>query len=114
MEIKFAGDKEDHGAHGFQGGVAPRLAFGRLEQPIGGFKEAIGLPSMGPRHDALEVLTDHFGHGLHRFRLGPHDVGPPLLHSAWPRSLSKVQCNPFKVGSVCCSARRILSTAVEV
>ena len=53
MEIKFAGDKEDHGAHGFQGGVAPRLTFGRLEQPIEGFKEAIGLPSFGPRHDAL-------------------------------------------------------------
>ena len=78
MEIQFARDKEYHGAHGMNAVVATRAAFGRLEQTIEGFEEAIGLPSLRPSHDAVEVSADHFGHFLHRLNFGAHDIGTPL------------------------------------
>ena len=65
LEVEFASDEEDHRAHGLETGVAERPAFGRLEQPIESFEEGIGLPSLGPRHDSLEMLMDHSGHIVH-------------------------------------------------
>ena len=73
LEIEFAGDEEDHGAHGLEAGVAPRLTLGRLEQSIEGLEEAIGLPSVRPRHNTLKLLTDHPSHPFHRDQLGAHD-----------------------------------------
>ena len=46
LEIQFASDQENDGAHGCKSGVAPRLTFGRLEQPVEGFEKAIGLAGL--------------------------------------------------------------------
>ena len=78
LEVEFASDEEYHRAHGVDVGVTPRLAFSRLEQTIECFEEAIGLPSLSPRHDAVEVATNHFRDLLHRPDFGAHDIGAPL------------------------------------
>lgn len=79
LEIEFASDENDHGAHGLDLRVAPRLPFGRLEQPIEGFEEPIVLPRLRPRHDSIEVLTDHSGYVFHWNSLGSPHVRAPLL-----------------------------------
>lgn len=79
LEIEFASEEKDHRAHGLDTRVVPSLPFGRLKQPVEGFEEAIGLPRLRPRHDPIEVLTDHSGYVLHRNSLGSHHVRAPLL-----------------------------------
>lgn len=78
LEIEFASDEEDDGAHRRKAGVPARLALGGLEQSIEGFEEPIGLPSLRPCDNSLEVLSDHAGHRLHGFDFGPEDMGTPL------------------------------------
>ena len=82
MEIELASDKENHRAHGVNTGVAPSFAFGGLEQTIECFEEAIGLPSLRPSHDAVEVVADHLGDILHRLDFGAHNIGTPLRQQA--------------------------------
>jgi len=72
LESEWAGDEEDAGAHRRKAGVPSRLALGGLEQSIEGFEEPIGLPSLRPCDNPLEVLPDHGGH------FGPEDMGTPL------------------------------------
>ena len=77
-EVEFTGKQEDHDADRGKPAVATRFALGGLEQAVQGFQEAIGLTSLRPGDDALEVVADHLGDILHRFDLGTHDVGTPL------------------------------------
>src|SRR5258707_8688185 len=80
-EIELAGDEEQHGSHGFEAGVSPRLALGRLKQAVDGFNEAIGLARLGPGDDTVEMTKDHACDVLHGFDLGTHDAGaPPSQH----------------------------------
>lgn len=58
LEIELACDEEYHRAHGVDVGVTPRFTFGRLEQTIERFEEAVGLPSVSPRHDAVAIIRD--------------------------------------------------------
>ena len=65
-EVELAGNEEQHGAHCGKTGVAAGFAFGRLEEAIEGLDEAVGLTSLGPGDDAVEVSADHAGDVLHR------------------------------------------------
>ena len=78
-EVEFSCDKEENGPHGCEARVAAGLAFGGLEEAIQGFDEAVGLPGLGPRHDAFEMRAYHLGDILHRRDLGAQDVGAPCL-----------------------------------
>src|ERR1700730_7683934 len=80
-EVELAGDEEQHGSHGFEAGVSPRLALGSLKQTVDSFNEAIGLARLGPRDDAVEMTKDHACDVLHGLDLGTHDVAaPPTQH----------------------------------
>ena len=78
-EVELAGNEEQHGAHCGKTGVAAGFTFGRLEEAIEGLDEAVGLTSLGPGDDAVEVSADHAGDVLHRRDLGAQDIGAPLL-----------------------------------
>ena len=78
-EVELAGNQEEHGAHGGKARVAAGFAFGRLEEAIERLDEAIGLTSLGPGDDAVEVSADHAGDVLHRRDPGAQDIGAPLL-----------------------------------
>lgn len=78
MEIELASDQEYHRAHGVNAGVATRTTFGGLEQTIERFEETVGLPSLRPGDDTVEVIADHLGNLLHGFDFGAHDMGTPL------------------------------------
>ncbi len=66
LKIELASDEKYHCAHGVNAGVATRLTFGRLKQTIEGFEETVGLPSLCPSHDAVEMAANHFSDLLHR------------------------------------------------
>ena len=81
LEIDFAGDEEDDGAHRRKAGVPSRLALGGLEQSIEGFEEPIGLPSLrpcGPPSSWVQLWTG--GHGY-------------TTYGAWPRRHERA-CEP--------------------
>ena len=78
-EVELAGNEEQHGAHCGKTGVAAGFTFGRLEEAIEGLDEAVGLTSLGPGDDAVEVSADHAGDVLHRRDLGAQDIGAPVL-----------------------------------
>jgi len=77
-EVELAGEQENHGVDGCEVSVPSRPPFGRLEEAVEGFQEAVGLPGTRPGDDAVEVLADHPGHLLHGFDLGTHDICAPL------------------------------------
>lgn len=77
-EIELTGDEEDNGSHGIDAGVAAGFAFCRLKQSVECFEKPTGLPSLRPCHDAIQMVADHFGHRLHRFNFGSHNIGTPL------------------------------------
>src|ERR1700741_2750872 len=80
-EVELACDEEEHGTHGFEAGVSPRLALGGLKQAVDGFNESVGLARLGPRDDAVEMTTDHACDVLHRLDLGAQNVAaPPAQH----------------------------------
>ena len=78
-EVEFAGDQEEHGAHGGEAYEAAGLALGCLEQAVYGFDKAVGLTSLRPRHDAVEMTTNHLCDFLHGLDLRAHHVGTPLI-----------------------------------
>src|SRR5262250_1713924 len=78
-EVELAGNEEQHGAHCGKAGVAAGFAFGRLEEAVEGLDEAVGLTSLGPGDDAVEVPADHAGDILHWLDLRAQDIGAPLL-----------------------------------
>lgn len=78
-EVEFAGDQEQHGAHGIEVCVAASASFGSLKQAVECFQKAVGLARLGPCDNAIEVFSDHAGALLHGFNLGSHHVGTPLL-----------------------------------
>src|SRR5215467_13564294 len=78
-EVEFSGNEEEHSAHGLETRVAPGFAFGGLEEAVQRLDVAVGLPSLRPGDDAVEVLADHPGNLLHRLDFGAQDVGAPLL-----------------------------------
>lgn len=78
MEIEFSRDEKNHRTHGGAAGIAARLAFGGLKQTVEGLEEAIGLPSLSPSHDAIEVVADHSGDLFHWRNFGSHHIATPL------------------------------------
>ena len=56
-----------------------RLALGDLKQGVQCIHEAVGLTGLGPGDDALAVSADQPPDLLHRFDLGAHEVGAPVL-----------------------------------
>ena len=83
VEVEFAGDEEDDGAHGLEAAVAAGLALGGLDQAVQRFEEAVGLSGSRPGGDAVEVLADGLGDGLHGFDLGAVHVDAPLVEHAF-------------------------------
>ena len=54
-EVELAGDEKDDGTDGAEADVSASLALGRLEQPVDGLQEAVGLTRSDPGEDALEM-----------------------------------------------------------
>ena len=78
-EVELSGNEKEHGAHGGKAGIAAGFAFGRLEEAVEGLEEAVGLTSLGPGDDAVEMAPDHAGDLLHWRDLGAQNIGAPLL-----------------------------------
>jgi|SRR6516162_10012124 len=78
-EVELSGNEKEHGAHGGKAGIAAGFAFGRLEEAVEGLDEAVGLTSLGPGDDAVEMTPDHAGDILHWLDLGAQDISAPLL-----------------------------------
>ena len=75
MEVELAGNQEDHGRDRRESRESAGAAFDCLEQSFERFEKSIGLTSLRPRDDALEMPANERCDISHRLDLGAHDAG---------------------------------------
>ena len=78
-EVELAGDHEDDPVEGTEPAVAAGLALGRLDEPMDGLQEPVGLARSDPGEDAVEMSADHVGDFFHRLDLRAQHVTAPAV-----------------------------------
>ena len=57
VQVGFACEEEDGGAHGSEAAVAAGFSLGGLDESVESFEKTVGLLGLRPRGNAVEELT---------------------------------------------------------